>query len=595
MIAAKSGLLRAYFHDWPLLRVSAQLMLGYLLLALLSICLFRLGNGIAVIWFANAIGIVALSRLAYQRWLLPVLALAVANLGANLFTGTPLSLSLIYLLSNLLEMLLGGFLLRRSQGEAGYFFSLSGILRLFWLGVLLPVLAGSLLAVVLLSTQVTVASLWLVLLHWIEGSAIGGATILPLAYWICLYGWRSLLGILLQKRLFALLLLAVAVAILAPMALPFPFIYMSLPLFWIAYSGGVPGVVLVNMLVSMAICVQISLGLLLPPPTIYTWGYTLFYLPILATLLPPLMLATAMDMSSSAVAALEHSERRYRSLYQHTPAMLSSCDPSGHIVSVNEVWLRTTGFHYAEVIGQEASHFLSSESARQLQQEVWPILLREGVCHNIPQQINSKSGGVVEVLMTAALERNESGSPTRLLVVQLDISDKVKAQHQAYHDALTQLPNRMLFSDRLEQACQQGNRNHENFCVIFLDLDHFKTINDDYGHELGDQLLVEVSHRLSATIRSSDTVSRLGGDEFVMLLGGLAPCEEAAQIAAKILTAVAQPCTLNGVVITISVSMGLAFYPDDGLDSVTLMRHADEAMYRAKRLGRNCFAQYTPS
>lgn len=563
-------------------------------MALISIALFRAGNGIAAIWFANAVGIAALSQLIYSRWPLVLLMLAISLMLANWLMGSPLAVALLFLPGNLLEVAVGAYLLRRYWRDSAFFFSLSDVFRFIWLGVCIPVLLGG-----ALSWGIFVANGMMaterVFIHWVEGSAIGGVSVLPAAYWITLRGRDGLKQLLSNRFLPASLILAVAVALLVPMLLPFPFIYVSLPLFYIAYQSGVAGTAIANMLVAMSICVLIELGLLLPPPTIYSWGYALFYLPVFATLIPPLLLAVTMDMNRSAAIALQQSERRYRSLYQQTPAMMYSCADDGTILTVNDIWLNKMGYQPQEVIERLATDFLSPESLQWHQTEFLQRLHEKGNCQDVRQQLINKRGEIIDVLTTAVAEKDELNQSLRILVVQLDISDKVRAENLAYHDALTQLPNRLLFADRLKQACQHYSRVGGGFVVAFVDLDYFKEVNDNFGHEIGDLLLIEVARRLESAVRSSDTVSRLGGDEFVLLLGGLVPGEEAEQIAEKIRKTIADPYRLNSHPVQISASIGLAYFPNDGQDEITLMRNADDAMYKAKHTGRNCCMTATQS
>jgi diguanylate cyclase (GGDEF)-like protein/PAS domain S-box-containing protein len=157
----------------------------------------------------------------------------------------------------------------------------------------------------------------------------------------------------------------------------------------------------------------------------------------------------------------------------------------------------------------------------------------------------------------------------------------------AHHDSLTDLPNRVLFQDRVHQACQFALRHRTRFAVIFMDLDHFKHVNDSLGHAVGDELLKTVSQRLTGTLRGSDTVCRLGGDEFVMLLLDVGGPDDVAEVAKKILREVGLPCVLEGTEVNVGISLGIAVFPSDGEDSETLMKHADAAMYRSKREGRN--------
>lgn len=163
----------------------------------------------------------------------------------------------------------------------------------------------------------------------------------------------------------------------------------------------------------------------------------------------------------------------------------------------------------------------------------------------------------------------------------------LELRHMAQHDTLTGLPNRALFSDRVQQMLLAAQRNRHHIALIFIDLDQFKPVNDRYGHAVGDQLLQQVAQRLRDTIRASDTVGRLGGDEFVVLMGNLASPDLAVALAEKIRTAIGTSFNLNGHEVTISCSLGIAVYPEDGSDEDALTRSADQAMYRAKEQGRN--------
>jgi diguanylate cyclase (GGDEF)-like protein/PAS domain S-box-containing protein len=160
-------------------------------------------------------------------------------------------------------------------------------------------------------------------------------------------------------------------------------------------------------------------------------------------------------------------------------------------------------------------------------------------------------------------------------------------EFQAYHDALTHLPNRRLFVERLEMNLMAAKRVRDNVGVLFIDLDRFKTINDTLGHDVADALLVEIAQRLKSCVRQTDTVARHGGDEFTIILPDLHQPEDAAQVAEKILERVVEPVVIGGNSVEISVSIGIAVYPYDGADINTLLRNADNAMYRAKEAGRN--------
>jgi diguanylate cyclase (GGDEF)-like protein len=166
-------------------------------------------------------------------------------------------------------------------------------------------------------------------------------------------------------------------------------------------------------------------------------------------------------------------------------------------------------------------------------------------------------------------------------------------RHQAFHDALTGLPNRLLLLDRMERSLESAKRQDEQVAVLLMDLDRFKDVNDALGHSAGDRLLKKVSRRLVGAVRRSDTVSRLGGDEFVVVVDGPTGAEAAGMVARHILDCFAQPFELDGQNLHVRLSIGLALFPDHGERPEELLKNADMAMYRAKERGRNTYDFYT--
>jgi diguanylate cyclase (GGDEF)-like protein len=164
----------------------------------------------------------------------------------------------------------------------------------------------------------------------------------------------------------------------------------------------------------------------------------------------------------------------------------------------------------------------------------------------------------------------------------------------AYHDSLTGLPSRTLFNDRFAMAMADSKRNDKKTAVIILDLDHFKNVNDNFGHDVGDDLLKEVSGRLTSILRQTDTVCRMGGDEFALLISDASLKEMIEEVGQRILAAIGKPFSLHGVKAWISASLGIAIYPQDGENLETLFRHADIAMYEVKKVGRNNYLYYQP-
>jgi len=193
--------------------------------------------------------------------------------------------------------------------------------------------------------------------------------------------------------------------------------------------------------------------------------------------------------------------------------------------------------------------------------------------------------------------RNESNDITHLVYVCEDITalkqEQERMERLAFYDVLTGLANRRLFKDRLDVALKQAQRQQQSLALMYLDLDHFKSVNDEYGHEVGDELLKEVALRLQRTLRESDVIARIGGDEFNIILPDIAGYEAVEWVADKVLQAVIEPVVIDDVTLNISASIGLTLYPDDGIDAKQLIKNADVAMYRSKAQGRNCRLCYT--
>jgi diguanylate cyclase (GGDEF)-like protein/PAS domain S-box-containing protein len=265
-------------------------------------------------------------------------------------------------------------------------------------------------------------------------------------------------------------------------------------------------------------------------------------------------------------------------------------DPEGKIIDVNPTFCSVTGYNREEVIGKTPALLNSGKHSEEFYSVMWKNLNEIG--HWQGEISNRKKDGelYVELLNISSL-KNESGDIINYVGIFTDITESKEQQRQleimAHYDVLTQLPNRILFSDRFTQACAQSRRFDTTLAICFLDLDEFKPVNDQYGHMVGDRLLVEVAGRIKAYIREEDTVSRQGGDEFAILLVNLESPFHGEQMLDRIQHAIAQPFYIDGHTIAISASMGITLYPSDNADLDTLLRHADQAMYQAKLNGRN--------
>ena len=270
-------------------------------------------------------------------------------------------------------------------------------------------------------------------------------------------------------------------------------------------------------------------------------------------------------------------------------------DDQGRITYMNPVAEQLVGRRLDEARGLAFGavvHMFDDVTSAPLSSPIENCLYGKRVA-GVPQNavLRDRHGKEYGVQNSVAPILGKNGMLIGAVMVFQDVSEaRALSQRLAYlahHDSLTDLPNRVLFQDRVHQACQFALRHHTRFAVIFMDLDHFKHVNDSLGHAVGDELLKTVSQRLTGTLRGTDTVCRLGGDEFVMLLSNIGGPDDVGEVAKKILRDVAVPCVLEGTEVNVGISLGIAVFPSDGDDPETLMKHADAAMYRSKREGRN--------
>ncbi len=273
-------------------------------------------------------------------------------------------------------------------------------------------------------------------------------------------------------------------------------------------------------------------------------------------------------------------------------------DSENRIVSVNAAFCEITGYSADEVAGRNPKILSSGKHDAKFYQAMWRDL-REAGRWSGEVWNRRKNGEIYAELLTVNTVKNDRGELTHYVAIFADITEHKQIQEHvrylAHYDALTNLPNRVLFNDRLGQALINAQRADSKAAVMFLDLDRFKNINDTLGHGAGDMLLQEVAARLTDCIRQGDTVSRLGGDEFVVLLPELNDEKDTQRVAQKLLNTLAFPIVLQGHELHISASIGISYYPMDGTNTETLMRHADIAMYRAKEEGRNNYQYYHAS
>ena len=271
-------------------------------------------------------------------------------------------------------------------------------------------------------------------------------------------------------------------------------------------------------------------------------------------------------------------------------------DHNNLIVAVNPAFTAITGYSDFDVLGKNPRILSSGKQGSEFYGQMWRDLRSDGFWRGELWN-RRKDGEVIPKWFSINTVKDSFGNIVNHVAIFSDISERKRSEAKidflAHHDALTKLPNRVLLRDRFLQAQIIAQRNKSGIAVMFMDLDNFKYINDNYGHHAGDQVLISVVQQLSLHIRNSDTVCRQGGDEFIVILPELTDLEIVSRIAQNILHSLAQPIALNDKTVNISASIGIAIYPDDGDDFETLLRHADAAMYDAKMSGKNAFRFYT--
>jgi diguanylate cyclase (GGDEF)-like protein/PAS domain S-box-containing protein len=309
-------------------------------------------------------------------------------------------------------------------------------------------------------------------------------------------------------------------------------------------------------------------------------------------------MTTIMD-GHAAEAMLLESEVAKVTLDSLGEAVLRS-DIRGNVIYLNRLAERMTGWRREEAMGRPVADVLQiiDGTSRAEVGNILEMITQEDKTARLPVNCMNpvlvrRDGFECGIDNSATLTHDRDGGVTGMVVAFHDVSAarvrSLEMSHLAQHDSLTDLPNRVLFNDRLEQAICLAARQDKQVAVIFVGLDHFKRINDTLGHGVGDKLLQSIAKRLTACVRRTDTVSRLSGDEFVVLLSQVEREEDAAFSARKILRALGAPHIVDGKRLDISVSIGISTYPSHGPDAETLMNKADTAMYEAKQHGRNTY------
>ncbi|HNM64328.1 MAG TPA: PAS domain S-box protein [Accumulibacter sp.] len=295
---------------------------------------------------------------------------------------------------------------------------------------------------------------------------------------------------------------------------------------------------------------------------------------------------------------MEDRLRQAATVFDSSAEGITITSPDAAIIAVNRAFTEITGYREDEVIGQNPRFLQSGLHGQSLYREMWETLALHGRWQGEVWNRRKDGQAFLESLTISAVKDN-AGRLTHYVGVFSDITELRKAHdrldHQAHHDPLTGLPNRLLLGDRLHKALQRAHRDESGLAVFFIDLDRFKNINDTLGHQVGDRVLCEVAWRLSRLMRESDTVGRLGGDEFLIIIEDISDPSAASHIAENILGVLQNSPVIVNQEFFVGASIGISVFPQDGIDAETLMKNADVAMYRAKERGRNTYEFFTGS
>lgn len=294
---------------------------------------------------------------------------------------------------------------------------------------------------------------------------------------------------------------------------------------------------------------------------------------------------------SHADQALKEGEKLLSDILENVTSYIYMKDTQGRYLFANRLLREQFNAPMEEIVGFDDNKFFDADTAASMRKDDLRVLQRGDTLQTEETNYNILTGETNVFLTVKIPLRHEDGKIYALCGISTDISERKEIEehmrHMAQYDALTHLPNRALFNDRLQQAISAAQRNRKRLALMFLDLDKFKPVNDTYGHGVGDLLLKEVAQRIQNCLRESDTAARIGGDEFVVLLPVIELVQDSKKTGEKILHALNQPFELAGHTLNISSSIGVAVYPDHGTSEKLLVKSADIAMYHAKKNGRN--------
>lgn len=290
---------------------------------------------------------------------------------------------------------------------------------------------------------------------------------------------------------------------------------------------------------------------------------------------------------TKALEDLRESEERFRLVFDFAPIGMALTSVEGEFTRVNAALSHLLGYTQEEFAKLTLRELVAAEDAAKLVAALTALLGEQEQSKSLEVCLYCKGGAIIQVMLHIALVRGSAKQPLYFIGQFIDITERKQSEeamkHLAYHDPLTNLPNRILFRDHLTVSLAQARANEDMLAVVFLDLDRFKEINDTLGHYIGDKALKIIAERLGSAVRKSDVMARLGGDEFTLLLHNIPSRESVARVINKIIQALEQPLVFEGREFVVSASVGIALFPEDAREVDTLLQIADKNMYFDKK------------
>ncbi|WP_293751257.1 EAL domain-containing protein [uncultured Paraglaciecola sp.] len=568
---------------------------------------------IATFFPANAIVLAALLLTDQRRWWAYLLVMVLADITLSMEYDLLAHRVVLFSIANFLEALVAAVSLRYLLASPIKLEQISEMLR-FFLAVLVSGSFSACVASAVTFFEALELSYWSFWRAWFLSDTIGLLIVTPLIILGFQAGPSWLKSVKFNRTLEALGL-ALCLFIVSYYALGaeagvadnFPaLLYAPLPfLLWAAirFNGiGVYLAILVITIFSVGTAAS-GLGPFTSSSPIENVLSVQFYL--IATAVPIMLLSAVLSQYRLTVQeknnAIVEKERllqklkRAASVFSSAHESIIITDNTATITEVNDAFSYITGYSPDDVLGKNPRILQSGRQSPEFYVEMWNAILTKGHWHGEIWN-RRKNGDIYPEMMTINAVESDAAHVQHYISVSTDITDiktyQGQLEHIAHFDPLTNLPNRILLADRLRQAIMQCQRRNLSLSVVFLDLDGFKAVNDRHGHNVGDELLIEVSHRMKETLREGDTLARIGGDEFIAVMIDLEKLEDSEPMLERLLKSAAYPIIINGIEMQVSASIGVAFYPQDGVTSDQLMRRADQAMYAAKQAGKNRYHHF---